>query len=99
MDRIGEKYSSFTLDSFNVHRILLLSLVSSIKFYDDAFYTNSYYAKIGGLAVQEFNQLEQEYLVNYIEFSLLVDAKIFASYYEALVSYYNSKFSTKAGAC
>lgn len=34
----------------------------AIKFYDDEYYKNEYYAKIGGITVKEMSELEKEFL-------------------------------------
>lgn len=63
-------------------------MVMACKSYDDYYYKNSYYAKIGGVPTQEFNSLEIEYLVNYIDFKLYVDDETYNSYYEDLVNFH-----------
>lgn len=76
-------------------RFVLLSMVMAIKSYDDFYYKNSYYAKIGGVAVEEFNSLEVEYLVNYIQFNLYVDTETYNSYYEDLVHFHQDQSTGK----
>jgi len=93
LDKIGEFVPDFELDSFNIHRFILISMVTACKFYDDYRYKNGYYARIGGVSHQEFNRLEQEYLVNYIQFSLYVDVETFDSYYQDLTNFYQEKSS------
>ncbi|KAE8214763.1 hypothetical protein CF327_g1861 [Tilletia walkeri] len=53
----------FAIDSFNVHRLIIAGLTVSSKFFSDVFYTNSRYAKVGGLPVHELNQLELQFLL------------------------------------
>jgi len=72
-------------------RFLLISLVTACKFYDDYRYKNGYYARIGGVSHQEFNKLEQEYLVKYIQFSLFVSVESFDSYCQDLSNFYQEK--------
>jgi len=95
LDKIGEKMPDFELDSFNALRIILLSMVMAIKFYDDYYYRNEYYAKIGGVTLSEFNDLEREFLLNYIDFDLYVPVESYASYYEDLIKYRQDKLSEK----
>ncbi|KAI8972103.1 cyclin-domain-containing protein [Pilobolus umbonatus] len=52
----------FTIDSFNIHRLLISGIMVSSKFFSDVFYTNTRYAKVGGLPVTELNALELEFL-------------------------------------
>jgi hypothetical protein len=89
LDKVSNNIENFSLDSFNVYRLVLMCLVSSIKFYDDAYYTNKYYAQMGGVNVEEFNKLEQEFLINYIQFGLYVDVETYSSYYDDLLNYHH----------
>jgi len=65
------------------------------KFYDDYYYKNEYYAKIGGVALSEFNNLEREYLTNYIQFALYVNVETYAAYYDDLIKYHQDKTTQK----
>ncbi|PWN38247.1 cyclin-related 2, partial [Meira miltonrushii] len=53
----------FAIDSFNVHRLVIAGVTVASKFFSDVFYTNSRYAKVGGLPVHELNQLELQFLL------------------------------------
>ena len=58
--------------TFNyIHRILLISLVLAAKLYDDEYYENKYYAKIGGISNKDINKMELEFTEK-IEFNLFV---------------------------
>ncbi|KAJ3416842.1 60S ribosomal protein L18 [Chytridiales sp. JEL 0842] len=50
------------INSYNIHRILIAGIMVSVKFLSDVFFTNSHMAKVGGLPLQELNQLEVEFL-------------------------------------
>jgi len=89
LDKIGENVIDFELDSLNVHRVILLSLVTACKFYNDFYYKNKYYAQIGGVPLAEFNKLELEFLLNYVKFELYVESETFSAYYDDLISYSN----------
>ncbi|ORX51926.1 cyclin-domain-containing protein [Hesseltinella vesiculosa] len=52
----------FTIDSYNIHRLIISGVMVSSKFFSDIFYTNTRYAKVGGLPVTELNRLELEFL-------------------------------------
>ena len=54
-----EGYSAAT--SLSIHRIILAGLVVAIKVQDDIYLTNSYYARCGGVRLQELNRLEAEF--------------------------------------
>jgi len=51
------------INSYNIHRLLIIGIMIAAKFYSDIFFTNSHYAKVGGLPVLELNQLEIEFLL------------------------------------
>ncbi|KAI9018651.1 cyclin-domain-containing protein [Phycomyces nitens] len=53
---------SLRLDSYNVHRLVITGIMISSKLFSDVFFTNSRYAKVGGLPVSELNVLELEFL-------------------------------------
>ncbi|CBQ73106.1 related to PCL6-cyclin like protein interacting with Pho85p [Sporisorium reilianum SRZ2] len=53
----------FAIDSYNVHRLVIAGVTVASKFFSDVFYTNSRYAKVGGLPPHELNQLELQFLL------------------------------------
>ncbi|KAG6823343.1 cyclin-like protein interacting with PHO85 [Tephrocybe sp. NHM501043] len=59
-DAVGR---SFVIDSFNIHRLVIAGVTVASKFFSDVFYTNSRYAKVGGLPLAELNQLELQFLL------------------------------------
>ncbi|KAI9255782.1 cyclin PHO80-like protein, partial [Phascolomyces articulosus] len=62
-DRIAKlQPGKFIVNSLNVHRLLIASIVVASKFTSDVFYTNARYAKVGGLPLLELNKLEMEFL-------------------------------------
>ncbi|KAM2616303.1 hypothetical protein TB2_030720 [Malus domestica] len=67
------------LTSFNVHRLLITSVMLAAKFMDDAFFNNAYYAKVGGVSTAELNRLEIKFLFT-IDFRLQVTIEIFNKY-------------------
>jgi len=96
LDRIGEKLSDFSLDTFSVHKLLLISMAVACKFCDDSYFTNVYYANIGGISNEEFNTLEQEFLVNCLQFDMFVKVDVYNTYYSDIISYYKQQISQKA---
>jgi len=62
IDRFMQRNKSILLTSRSVHRLLITSVVVSMKFLDDLYYNNVYYAKIGGIPTSEMNSLELEFL-------------------------------------
>lgn len=53
----------FSIDSYNIHRLIIAGIMVSSKYFSDVYYTNTRYAKVGGLPVSELNSLELEFLV------------------------------------
>lgn len=63
IDLLSHHYQPFfTLNSWTVHRFLLVATTLSQKLLEDFFYTNEHYAKVGGVAVSELNCLELDFL-------------------------------------
>jgi len=85
IDRLIQKHN-FLLTELNVHRVVITSVLLAAKFFDDAYYNNAYYAKVGGVLVSEMNGLEVEFLFR-INFSLHVKPEEFAKYQAELVSH------------
>ena len=52
------KREKFILSLNNVYRLLLVAVVVAKKVLEDLFYNNSYYCEIGGITVQELNNIE-----------------------------------------
>ena len=55
------------------------------KFFDDHYYNNTYYAKIGGVPRNEMNILELEFLF-LVNFSLYLDPNEYQKYHTELCS-------------
>lgn len=63
IDLLSHHYHPFfTLNSWTVHRFLLVGTMLSQKLMEDFFYTNDHYAKVGGVALGELNCLELDFL-------------------------------------
>lgn len=67
------------MTELNVHRVVITAVLLAAKFFDDAYYNNAYYAKVGGVLVSEMNGLEVDFLFR-INFTLHVTPEIFAKY-------------------
>ncbi|PVU87558.1 hypothetical protein BB561_006293 [Smittium simulii] len=68
---------TIVLDKLSVHRLLVAALVVSSKLNSDVFYTNTRYAKVGGLPPNELARLE-------LAFLLALDFELFLSPEELL---------------
>ena len=54
--------------------LLITSIVIAAKFFDDHYFANSHYAKVGGITNKELNNLEFEFL-NSINYTLYVTSE------------------------
>ncbi len=72
---------------FNFFRILLASVLLSIKYNEDDFYSNTFYAKVGGISLKEINLLEFEFM-KLIQFNLFVQEEVYLKYKEYLLNYW-----------
>ena len=69
------------LNYFNIHKMILASMLIAIKYNEDDYYSNSFYAKVGGVTKSEIDVLEYEFLV-LIDFNLYVSDDLFLKYYD-----------------
>ena len=72
IDRIMKKQADFAVCKLNIHRLIVTSMMLAVKFFDDVYYSNAYYAKVGGVKGPEMNVLE-------IHFLRLIDWQLFVS--------------------
>ncbi|XWS47721.1 hypothetical protein CRYUN_Cryun13aG0008600 [Craigia yunnanensis] len=79
LDRFVQMQPSLPINSFNVHRLLITSVLVSAKFMDDMYYNNAYYAKVGGISIVEMNLLEVDFLFG-LGFQLNVTPATFHTY-------------------
>ncbi|KAG0138432.1 cyclin-domain-containing protein [Tuber indicum] len=77
----------FVVDSFNIHRLVIAGVTCASKFFSDVFYTNSRYAKVGGLPLAELNHLELQFLI-LNDFRLSVPVEELEAYGTMLVQFY-----------
>ncbi|KAH7888165.1 cyclin-domain-containing protein [Phlebopus sp. FC_14] len=81
---------TFVIDSYNVHRLVIAGVTVASKFFSDVFYTNSRYAKVGGLPQSELNQLELQFLL-LNDFRLVISPDEMQKYAEQLVLFSQSQ--------
>jgi len=67
---------NINLNIFNIHKLLLISLLLSSKFIEDSNYKNKYWSRYGGLSLKSFNYLEAIYLIK-IEYKLYITTNEF----------------------
>ncbi|PKA53313.1 Cyclin-P4-1 [Apostasia shenzhenica] len=79
LDRFLHFHPSLAVDSFNVHRLLITAVLTAVKFMEDRFYDNAYFARVGGISLAEMNYLEVDFLFG-VRFELNVTPIVFTSY-------------------
>lgn len=87
IDRIIQRNASFMITSLNIHRLLITSVMVAAKFFDDIYYDNAYYAKVGGIPTAEMNSLELEFLFM-INFTLNVTPEVYRQYEHELMMHF-----------
>ncbi|EIW67858.1 hypothetical protein TREMEDRAFT_74329 [Tremella mesenterica DSM 1558] len=75
---------SFTLSSLTVHRFLIAGICVGSKAQCDVFCTNSHYARVGGIKMQELNGLEREFL-RVTKWNLCCTPDLLQRYYSSLI--------------
>ncbi|CAG8555699.1 15334_t:CDS:2 [Acaulospora colombiana] len=86
----------FSIDSFNIHRLIIAGIMVSSKFFSDVFFTNSRYAKVGGLPVSELNQLELEFLI-LNDFRLAITVDELQRYGDQLLKHWTMEEGSRQG--
>ncbi|XP_073525907.1 uncharacterized protein [Phyllobates terribilis] len=84
LDRLAQRQPMVgAVDSLNIHRLLITSVLIAAKFMDDMYYNNAYYARIGGISTKEMNFLEVEFLFG-LGFRLNISPSTFHGYNDYL---------------
>jgi len=52
IDRLIQR-NNFLLTELNVHRVVITAIMLAAKFFDDQYFNNNYYAKVGGVPAVE----------------------------------------------
>jgi len=67
--------------------LLIAGFTLAVKYQEDFYYNNVFYAKIGGISCHELNSLESE-MLRLLNFDLFVTEEIYSSY-ETQIKNYN----------
>ena len=78
IDRLCD-FNDLILNKYNIHRIMMTSVLIAIKYNEDDYYSNKYYAKVGGIPLTEINTLEIEFM-KLVKYSLFVNESLFNTY-------------------
>ena len=77
LDRICKQ--KIFLTNYNIHKLLIISILSAIKYNEDSIFENKFYAKVFGINLNELNELEYEF-INLIDFQLFINELEFNQY-------------------
>jgi hypothetical protein len=92
IDRLVQARPEIVVSPWSVHRLCLTSIVLAAKFWDDDFYTNSHYAKIGGVMVQELMALETTFLA-LLGWRLYVSPEEYGVYHDHVLTVQRQRFA------
>lgn len=67
-------------------------MMVAAKYFDDVYYTNTFYAEVGGISVNEINSLEVDFLCR-IGFNLFVSTEEFRQYYKDIADHCSNCFT------
>ncbi|KAF2734021.1 cyclin-domain-containing protein, partial [Polyplosphaeria fusca] len=84
VDRLCSLYPAFEISSLTVHRFLITAATVAAKGLSDSFWTNSLYAKVGGVSVRELALLELEFLTR-LDWRIVPKPETLVDYYKGLV--------------
>jgi hypothetical protein len=84
IDRLCE-IGKIILTYYNIHKILFGAILIAIKYNEDNFYDNKYYAKIAGVKISELKLMELNF-IRFIDYQMFVPEEIFTNYRDYLNS-------------
>jgi len=73
------------LSFYNIHKLILGSMIVAIKYNEDENYSLKFYAKIGGVTLGEICNLEYNFL-SLINYNLFVNDNLFQKYNDFILS-------------
>lgn len=85
MDRLCLLYPDFTVNSLTIHRFLITACTVACKGLCDAFWSNSIYARVGGIKFNELGLLELDFLYR-LDWRIIPHPETLADYYQRLVA-------------
>ena len=88
IDKINRN-NKINLNYNNIHKLIFVSFIVTIKFHEDEHYSLKYYAKLGGLSLKEIINLEYIFLT-LLDFRLYISEELFQKYNNYLLNLENS---------
>ena len=89
IDRICNM-NKFKISYYNIQKLILASMILAIKYNEDSYYNNEYYAKVGGVTVEELNNLEYKSF-ELLNFNLFISNDIYEKYLAYITNYADEK--------
>ena len=89
IDRLCQK-ANLTLTYHNIHRIIFSAILISIKYNEDNYYDNKYYADIAGVKLKELQLLEYNF-ISLLHFHLFIQDEIYEKYKKYLFDFEQEK--------
>lgn len=72
------------LTNHNIHKLILGAMICSVKYCCDELYSNSFYARVGGITLTEMNKIEVAFL-NLIDFKMYIEEEKYERYSKFLL--------------
>ena len=73
------------INEYNIHRIILASLLASHKYNEDKIHYNKYLAKVGGINEKELITI-QDCFIDLLEFKFFIDEKYYNEFSKELLN-------------
>jgi len=80
---ITNNRDNICLSYANIHRLILASITCACKYWDDVYYSNAHYARVGGVSLNELNDLEY-CMLKLLDYKLYVDVDEYKGYLSML---------------
>ena len=68
-----------------LYRLILSAMLVALKYNEDDYFNNEFYAKVGGVTKKEIDKLEYEFLIR-SEYKLFVSEDVFEKYNNYLIT-------------
>eukprot|EP00792_Barthelona_sp_PAP020_P004909 TRINITY_DN2405_c0_g2_i1.p1 TRINITY_DN2405_c0_g2~~TRINITY_DN2405_c0_g2_i1.p1 ORF type:complete len:181 (+),score=49.06 TRINITY_DN2405_c0_g2_i1:70-612(+) len=98
LDRVMIMNPEIMVNNFSFHRLFLTAVVLAAKYFDDKFFTNNYYSRVGGIKITELNKLEIE-LLFLLKFSLQISTEEFENFCNSIEESYFNIFLCDSDCC
>jgi len=87
IERLTRRHKSFSVNSYNVHRLIFTSVMIAAKYFDDNHRSNAYWGRVGKLSCKKVNELEREFL-RFIDFDVHVENELYTAWASSLMDHW-----------